>query len=382
MTIIARLNESIQEDRSNQKEIFETFIEDHDFPLVEPGRVTFFYWSMDLVDTIFIQHSIHGLETKQELQRLAGTNAFWLSIPLPDESRLEYQYILRKGDNDILTLDPYNPQRAMQHGGEKSVCALLGYKAPVWTQPNDNHKPGSIEHIEFFSEIFAETKTLSVYLPNEHQEHKRYPLLLCLDGDDYCDYGDMKTVLDNLMGANEMLPTIVAFIGATDRNREFAANPLYAQFLTTEVLKHIEGRFNIHKNPEKRAIMGVGLSAVMALYTTWRHPGTFERALLQSGRFIFTDVGDHGLGTDWDALVGFVNSIREAPMLPKTIYLSCGVFDSMIYYNRTMAHIWEREPVHFRYVESKDGHNWISWRDRLREGLTWIFPGHLRMIYD
>ena len=46
MTIIAQLNQSIQEDRSNQKELFETFIEDHDFPLIEPGRVTFFYWSM------------------------------------------------------------------------------------------------------------------------------------------------------------------------------------------------------------------------------------------------------------------------------------------------------------------------------------------------
>ena len=135
-----------------------------------------------------------------------------------------------KETQDILTLDPYNPQRALQHGGEKSVCSLFGYKAPEWTQPNDDYKPGSVEHIEFFSEIFAETRTLSVYLPNEHQEHKRYPLLLCLDGDDYCDYGDMKTVLDNLMGANEMLPTIVAFIGATDRDREFAANPSMRNF--------------------------------------------------------------------------------------------------------------------------------------------------------
>ena len=42
MTIIAQLNQSIQEDRSNQKELFDTFIEDHDFPLIEPGRVTFF----------------------------------------------------------------------------------------------------------------------------------------------------------------------------------------------------------------------------------------------------------------------------------------------------------------------------------------------------
>lgn len=382
MSIIANLNQSIQSNRDNQKDLFEEFIETHSFPLIEPGRVTFFYWSMELVDAVFIQHSIHGLETQQEMQRLAGTNAFWLSVSLPDEARLEYQYILRKGNQDILTLDPHNAHRTRQHGGEKSVCTLLGYQTPEWTLPNGHHRPGSIEHIEFFSEIFADTRTISIYLPNEHQEHKRYPLLLCLDGDDYCNYGDMKTVLDNLMGANELLPTIVAFIGATDRDREFAANPLYAQFLTTEVLKHIEGRFNIHKSPDKRAIMGVGLGAVMALYTTWRHPGTFEKAVLQSGRFIFTDVGDHGLGSDWDALVGFVNSIRETPMLPKTIYLSCGVFDSMIYYNRTMAHIWEREPIRFRYVESKDGHNWVSWRDRLREGLSWIFPGHLRMIYD
>ena len=80
MTLIAQLNQSIQNDRSNQKELFETFIENHHFPLVEPGRVTFFYWSMELVDSVFIQHSIHGLERQQELQRLTGTNGFWLTI--------------------------------------------------------------------------------------------------------------------------------------------------------------------------------------------------------------------------------------------------------------------------------------------------------------
>ncbi len=382
MSPIVKLHKAIKEDRSKQRAIFEDFIEENTFPIVEPGNATFFYWSMDLVDAVFIQHSIHGLETQQELERIPGTNAFWLTLKLPDNARVEYQYILRKEEIDTLSTDPHNRETVLHHGGEKSVCTLSGYQTPRWTQPSDLYRSGTIEHIEFFSEIFSDARSIDIYLPNEHQEHKRYPLLLCLDGQDYCNYGDMTTVLDNLMGANEMLPTIVAFINATDRDREFAANPLYAQFLSSEVLKHIEGRYNIHRSPDKRAIMGVGLGAVAALYTSWRHPHTFERALLQSGRFIFTDVGDHGLGADWDSMVGFVNSIRETPTLPKKIYLSCGVFDSMIYYNRTMAHIWEREPIQFRYVESNDGHNWLSWRDRLREGLTWIFPGHLRMIYD
>jgi enterochelin esterase family protein len=38
--------------------------------------------------------------------------------------------------------------------------------------------------------------------------------------------------------------------------------------------------------------------------------------------------------------------------------------------------------VDVRYVESKDGHNWGNWRDRLRDGLSWLFPGPLWMIYE
>jgi enterochelin esterase family protein len=35
-----------------------------------------------------------------------------------------------------------------------------------------------------------------------------------------------------------------------------------------------------------------------------------------------------------------------------------------------------------RYVEAADGHNWENWRDRLREGLSWLFPGPLLLVYE
>ena len=31
-------------------------------------------------------------------------------------------------------------------------------------------------------------------------------------------------------------------------------------------------------------------------------------------------------------------------------------------------------------VEARDGHNWENWRDRLREGLAWLFPGPLGFL--
>ena len=84
------------------------------------------------------------------------------------------------------------------------------------------------------------------------------------------------------------------------------------------------------------------------------------------------------------AQVEFVNALREHPQILQgcRMYMSCGVFESLIYYNRSLAPIFRDNGVVLRYMESRDGHNWINWRDRLREGLSWLFPGHLRMYYE
>ena len=35
-----------------------------------------------------------------------------------------------------------------------------------------------------------------------------------------------------------------------------------------------------------------------------------------------------------------------------------------------------------KHVEARDGHSWENWRDRLREGLSWIFPGPQKFFYE
>ena len=41
-----------------------------------------------------------------------------------------------------------------------------------------------------------------------------------------------------------------------------------------------------------------------------------------------------------------------------------------------------QQSVGLRFVEARDGHNWENWRDRSREGLSWLFPGPLMMVYE
>jgi enterochelin esterase family protein len=98
---------------------------------------------------------------------------------------------------------------------------------------------------------------------------------------------------------------------------------------------------------------------------------------------VFTEIGDHGRGPVFDPVVAFVNAFRKAPGKPADqAYMSCGVYESLIYFNRSMAPMLQETGMSVKFREANDGHNWENWRDRLHEGLTTLFPGPLWMVYE
>jgi enterochelin esterase family protein len=105
--------------------------------------------------------------------------------------------------------------------------------------------------------------------------------------------------------------------------------------------------------------------------------------LLQSGSFAFTDIGEHRRGPAFDKVVEFVNAFRDNPGMPaQKMFLSCGIYESLIYENRSLVPLLQETGMAIKFVEARDGHNWEGWRDRLREGLSWLFPGPLWMVYE
>ena len=108
------------------------------------------------------------------------------------------------------------------------------------------------------------------------------------------------------------------------------------------------------------------------------------RLLLQSGSFAFSDIGkSNRRGPLFDNIVKFVNRVREDPRaVSERIFMSCGVYESLIYENRSLVPLLDSTGMQVKFVEARDGHNWENWRDRLREGLSWLFPGPLMFIYE
>ena len=123
--------------------------------------------------------------------------------------------------------------------------------------------------------------------------------------------------------------------------------------------------------------------AVATLSTAARHPGYFGRLLLQSGSFAFTDIGPSRRGPVFEPVVEFVNEFRARPRkVADWVFVSCGTYESLIYENRSLVPVLQSTGMEVRFVEARDGHNWENWRDRMREGLSWLFPGPLRMVYE
>jgi enterochelin esterase-like enzyme len=386
MKSIIELCRAVTADPDRSKQAIEAFIARNAFPMLEGDTATFFFWDGRPAESVHLVHWVFGLESHLAFERVPGTDAFWLAMELPHSARTEYKFKLTRGGRSAWIRDPHNPRRAFDPFGSNSVCPMPGYHEPRWVEPDPDCRTGRMERFEIASQVWGDTRTVQVYLPNEHHPRKAYPLVICHDGTDYLRFTQLQTVLDNLIGRHEVIPLIVAFVDGGRRNEEFGAHPDHPRWIVDEVLPAIEARYRISPGAANRGIMGASFGAVAALWTHWNRPGVFGRLLLQSGSFAFTDVGRHDRGPLWDPVVGFVNELRREPGRlggrDLRLYMSCGQFESLIYYNRSLQPILQQAGFDVRFTEVPDGHNWICWRDRLREGLAWLFPGYLWMIYD
>jgi enterochelin esterase-like enzyme len=359
----------------------ESWLGSRTFPLTEGDTVTF-VWRGE-ADRVHLRHWIHALPSSQPLRRLEGSDLWFLSMDLPHGSRVEYKFEVYRGDTVALVIDPLNEHLATDPMGANSVVHAPGYEVPDWTRHDDHARPGSLETVVLASAAFGEPRPVQVYLPARFRPTRRYPLLVVHDGADFLRFAGLKTVLDNLIHRLEIPPLVAALVDSPRRLTEYADDPRHAEFLAGELVPALERRYPLARTHDARCLLGASFGAVASLAAAWRHPGVFGNLALLSGSFAFTDIGAHDRGPVFDPVVEFVNAFRANPGRPaERVYLACGIYESLIYYNRSLYPLLQSTGMSVRFTEVRDGHNWENWRDRLREGLSWLFPGPLWMVYE
>jgi enterochelin esterase family protein len=359
----------------------DAFVAATEFPLLD-GRDVTFVWRGS-AKQVFLRCWISGFNTAQPLQSLNGTDLWATTIDLPPGSRIEYKFEVVAAGQRHLVVDPLNPVLAHDPFGANSVCQGSGYERPSWTLPDPEARRGGLQKIALDSRTFGDRREVGIYLPARFRRNRRYPLLVVHDGHDYLRYANLHTVLDNLIHHLESPPLIVALTQSPDRLREYAADEQHAAFIADDLLPYLVANYPLLDDRGSRAIMGASFGAVASLHAAWRRPDLFGCLLLQSGSFAFSDSGRHNRGPVFDPVARFMNAFREDPgSLSGKIYLSCGIYESLIYENRSLLPRLQAQGLDVRFEEARDAHNWENWRDRLRSGLSWLFPGPLWMVYE
>ena len=351
------------------------FLARHEIPIVEGRHVTFLYRGE--ADEAYLAQRILGLPGRLPMRRVSETTLWHIVLKVPEGSRINYQIELKRGDDLERLNDPLNPKLSHSPFGPSSVCFAYGYTTPEWTFPDPSAAPGEVTDLVVASAALGRDCPITVYLPAGFHRSRTYSLLVVHDGGDFLQYAAAKVVLDNLIHSGEVAPTIVAFLHPKDRLVEYANSPQHARFLKQELLPQLEAEFPLKRHRSSRVLLGASFGAVAALSAAYRSPNTYGSLVLMSGSFVSAGPGtDHGGGAVFDPVVKFVNRYRERPRrVADRLFVSCGLYEPLIIPNRGIVPVFESAGMRVRYVEALDGHTWENWRDRLRDGLSWVYPG-------
>ncbi len=351
-------------------------------PIIEGARCTFCYRGE--ADEVFLVHRIFGLPDHMPLRRLHGTDLWYVVLELPEGSRVEYQLEVARGGQRERMNDPLNPHLAHSPVGSSSVCYAYGHVIPDWTVPDPDARPGSLVDMVVPSRALRRDCRVTLYLPARFRRTAAYPLLIVHDGGDYLQYAAAKTVLDNLIHRLDVAEIVAAFVYPGDRLAEYANSAAHARYLTFELLPRLEAELPLVARPSGRCLMGCSFGGVASLATAYRYPDVYGSLLVQSGSFVFTDIGSNrDGGPPFEPVIRFINRYRAAPRrVADKMFVSCGVYEPLIIPNRSMVPVFEAAGMTVRFAEARDGHSWENWRDRLRDGLSWLFPGPQKFFYE
>jgi len=142
---------------------------------------------------------------------------------------------------------------------------------------------------DFESKLLKNHRVITVYTPPGYStEAAPYNILFVFDGDTYATLVPTPVILDNLIAAKRIPPTVAVLIGngpGNARPRELHCNPVFADFLQQELVPWMRGLYNVTSDTRRIAIGGSSAGGLAAAYAGFRHPESFGNVISQSGAY-------------------------------------------------------------------------------------------------
>ena len=284
-----------------------------------------------------------------------------LEVPRPDVDRMEYSFEVRDRDGTTeWVCDPTNPSRVGGAFGDKSVVEMPGYRPPAWLA--ETPPPGSRSTVSLASRNLPDDVPAVLWSAAGVEPGDEVPLLVAHDGPEYDALSSLTHFLDAMVAADRLPPMRAALLAPVDRNENYAASLTYSQALALGLVPAVHRLV-----PTTTTIgMGASLGGLALLHAQRRHPGVFSGLLLQSSSFFHRRLDDQESGFErFRRITAFVDSVlgSTASADPVPVVLTCGGIEENVENNRLMARALAAQGYDARFVENRDVHTYVGWRD-------------------
>ncbi len=347
-------------------------------------RVTYLYYGDENTDKVRTSGGPHAGAGGILMQRFMRTPLFFAMETVPKDARFRYnfaaietRFVGPKGavqiTEDVSAIDTLNPDAF----GGLSVLTMPAASPQPYLVKNDSGPHGKSAPATLKSLVLKEDRTLTVYTPPDYDAAKACDLLIVFDGELFgggsAPLVPTPTILDNLIAAKKINPTVAILVdNMGKRNRDLPGSPAFADFIANELIPWARKNYRISTGASHVVVAGSSFGGLAASYCAFRHPEAIGNVLSQSGSYWVTK--------DWQKAVGapvkedgeLIGDFMKSKRLPIKFYVEIGRFDqpgNMLGTNRELRDVLQLKGYRITYKEFDGGHDSISWRGSLADGL-------------
>lgn len=359
--------ESLKAGPDNDKKIESYLAAQQQVPIIEGDSIIFLAHAKHNATPIlladfngFLNRRYVTDQSLGQMQLIPGSHWYYFIQKIPNDAIINYAY--RYGDESYS--DPLNPNQRLIFGGLTSFVAMPAYKfAEEWIIDHSIPK-GTVESMTFNSKILSHDRKLHIYLPPNYTDQKApLPTVYLHDGTFYVNEGRIPQILDYLIAHQMIQPVIAVFDDPVVRGKEYSGDEEYRQYIGSELIPYIDGRFETSKKREDRAVIGGSRGGLSSLHLAHALPlfgncGVFSPAILPMPIPEFTEI------------------LTDYPNTPKKIYMTSSTFDHIWYQDAVdlKAHFSKLQGLDYQYQEIHEGHNIPAWSSLLPDMLQYFFP--------
>lgn len=273
-------------------------------------------------------------------------------------------------------LDPSNPEIKPERAPDESELEVSS-TPPLLTQWQDVAH-GTVHLHDYFSLPLKRLRRLRVYTPPDYETapNNRFPVLYLLHGTGdteatWSEFGRAHFIADNLLASGKTLPLIIVMTdGHADLTDEEGIGPRNLERMEADLIQNIvplvDKTYRTEANADSRAICGLSMGGMQAMFTGLRHLETFAWV---GGMSAYVPNAE-------DACATALNDPQTNNRL-RLFWHRIGQDDYLLPELKKFEATLDRHGIQHQFAITEGDHTWTVWRRYLAELLPELFRPQL-----